>query len=184
MYSSLVLDDASAGGCVNSTYKQGSRTACVKYMQQLANGVAGTGADIKADGIFGAGTTTKIKAVQKKYKLTQDGIVGSGTWEKLCSGSGDSTAKSSAGCGGSASSSSKVWTTVPSSVGKLCATNKSCTNLSVKYEMCKQAQGSKYAVTSRITFSNVSNPSVVKNISVGLSSTKLHKTVKSSGAIH
>ena len=36
-----------------------------------------------ADGDFGSGTETALKAFQTKYKLGADGIAGNGTWGKL-----------------------------------------------------------------------------------------------------
>jgi N-acetylmuramoyl-L-alanine amidase CwlA len=39
--------------------------------------------DAKPDGAFGPKTTAKVKAYQKKHKLTQDGIVGPVTWDVM-----------------------------------------------------------------------------------------------------
>lgn len=36
-----------------------------------------------ADGVFGGGTTSAVKAYQRSLNLTADGVVGDGTWKKL-----------------------------------------------------------------------------------------------------
>jgi peptidoglycan hydrolase-like protein with peptidoglycan-binding domain len=38
---------------------------------------------VDARGTFGAKTLKSVKALQKKYKLTRDGIVGERTWALL-----------------------------------------------------------------------------------------------------
>lgn len=38
---------------------------------------------ITADGIFGAGTNTAVRAFQQYFKLTVDGVVGKNTWDKI-----------------------------------------------------------------------------------------------------
>jgi peptidoglycan hydrolase-like protein with peptidoglycan-binding domain len=38
---------------------------------------------ISVDGYFGAKMVAVVKAFQKKFKLTQDGIVGPNTWNAL-----------------------------------------------------------------------------------------------------
>ncbi len=101
---------ADAASCVSNVYKQGSKSTCVKYMQQLVN-ASGTAGKISADGVFGAGTKSAVVKFQKAKKLTADGIVGSGTWGKLCGVSGAADAKKGAGCS-SSSSTAKKWQVV------------------------------------------------------------------------
>jgi peptidoglycan hydrolase-like protein with peptidoglycan-binding domain len=64
------------------TVKNGSKGDAVKAVQwQLRNEYGFT--TLKVDGIFGTATGNAVKAFQKKYKLTQDGIVGRNTWMAL-----------------------------------------------------------------------------------------------------
>ena len=55
----------------------------IKDLQKLLNFDINSGLDV--DGQFGPATKSAVKKFQKKYGLTQDGIVGSGTWKKLIS---------------------------------------------------------------------------------------------------
>lgn len=108
-----------AATCISSTFSYGSSGTCVKYIQQLANGISATGATISVDGAFQGGTRTKVKAVQTKYSLTADGIVGSNTWKKLCAYSTNKTAAGNAGCNGIADYSySCTISSVPSTIYK------------------------------------------------------------------
>lgn len=78
-----------AASCVSKTYKKGSSGTCVKYIQILMNYKAGKStpkaAKVTADGSYGAKTETAMKAFQKYWGLTADGIVGKKTWASLCS---------------------------------------------------------------------------------------------------
>jgi putative chitinase len=58
--------------------KKGSNSDDVKKLQAKLG--------LAADGIFGAGTETKIKEWQAANGLTADGIVGDGTWGKMFAG--------------------------------------------------------------------------------------------------
>jgi N-acetylmuramoyl-L-alanine amidase len=64
------------------TIKVGSKGEHVKIVQ---NKLKELGYTITVDGDFGKGTDAVVKQFQKMYKLTQDGIVGRGTWEKILS---------------------------------------------------------------------------------------------------
>lgn len=104
-----------AASCTSKIYKQGSKSTCVKYMQQILN-ASGVAGKVSADGVFGSGTKSAVVKFQKAKKIGADGIVGSGTWKKLCSVSGASSAKAGAGCG---ASSAKSWKTVSASYRKV-----------------------------------------------------------------
>lgn len=56
----------------------------VRRVQTILNAIYGH--KVVVDGAYGAATETAVKAVQAQYKLTQDGIVGSGTWTVLLQG--------------------------------------------------------------------------------------------------
>lgn len=56
---------------------------CIKNAQRLLNFVMNESLDI--DGGFGSETKRVTLAFQKKYKLSKDGIIGNGTWNKLMS---------------------------------------------------------------------------------------------------
>ncbi|MDQ8704532.1 GH25 family lysozyme [Streptomyces sp. LHD-70] len=62
------------------TAKQGSKGDAVKALQRQ---LAAHGHDITADGVFGTGTATQVKAFQKAEGLTPDGIAGPATWAAL-----------------------------------------------------------------------------------------------------
>lgn len=66
--------------------RQGSRGADVIHAQFLLNYVAQFYSEVPApivDSVFGASTTDAVKAFQRRFGLTQDGIIGPGTWRKL-----------------------------------------------------------------------------------------------------
>jgi putative chitinase len=65
--------------------KKGSNSNDVKKLQEKLG--------LAADGIFGAGTETKVKEWQAANGLTADGIVGDGTWSKMFGGVAPSVIK-------------------------------------------------------------------------------------------
>lgn len=68
------------------TIRQGSRGADVIHAQFILNYIAQFYPDIPApimDSVFGAGTTDAVRAFQRRFGLTADGIVGPNTWNKL-----------------------------------------------------------------------------------------------------
>lgn len=88
-----------AAGCVSNTYKQSSSSTCVKYIEQMINGVTevyvGEKFDfsrealnsymVNVDTYFSSYTKGKIVNFQRwGYQLTDDGIVGAKTWGELC----------------------------------------------------------------------------------------------------
>ncbi|GAA2603052.1 MULTISPECIES: GH25 family lysozyme [Streptomyces] len=62
------------------TVKPGQRGVDVSTVQLL---LTARGHATKADGVFGSGTTAKVKAFQKAQHLNADGIVGPATWTRL-----------------------------------------------------------------------------------------------------
>lgn len=58
--------------------KKGSSGEDVKKLQEKLG--------LSADGVFGSGTETAVKAWQSQNGLTADGIVGDGTWSKMFGG--------------------------------------------------------------------------------------------------
>ena len=65
--------------------KKGSNSDDVKKLQEKLG--------LAADGIFGAGTETKVKEWQAANGLVADGIVGDGTWSKMFGGVAPSVIK-------------------------------------------------------------------------------------------
>ena len=64
------------------TVKQGSKGPAVSAVQHNLHFAYGF-KSLKVSGIFGTGTLKAVKSFQKKFKLTQDGIVGANTWNAL-----------------------------------------------------------------------------------------------------
>jgi peptidoglycan hydrolase-like protein with peptidoglycan-binding domain len=74
----LNIDEADTS---NPTIKKGSTGNPVRRAQKrLTLGGYDTGG---VDGIFGANTESAVKRFQKDFGLTQDGIVGPKTWDKI-----------------------------------------------------------------------------------------------------
>ena len=66
--------------------RRGSSGAAVRVIQQQLNRIAKNYPAIPkvtVDGIFGTATENAVKAFQKAFNLTQDGIVGKATWYKI-----------------------------------------------------------------------------------------------------
>ncbi|GIP44048.1 hypothetical protein J45TS6_25070 [Paenibacillus sp. J45TS6] len=87
--SSLAAGIASASAAVDfagfPTLKSGNSGGYVKALQVnlYCFGLQSTVGSI--DGSFGTGTFNAAKSFQSSHKLTSDGIVGSGTWNKMSS---------------------------------------------------------------------------------------------------
>lgn len=60
---------------------QGDVSGAVQSLQEALVGC--NGQNIAIDGDFGPATFAAVKAVQKKYGLTQDGVYGSNTRDKM-----------------------------------------------------------------------------------------------------
>lgn len=68
--------------------RQGSRGSAVRTMQGYLNDLSKKYSDlpsIAVDGVFGPRTLAAVRAFQRKFGLTVDGIVGRNTWSKLAS---------------------------------------------------------------------------------------------------
>ena len=73
-------------GCDASAYRQGSKGACVKYIQQLFNTLGGSQKVLDDDGIYGPKTADVVTQWQKAFKLkgVTAGTLDSKTWDSLC----------------------------------------------------------------------------------------------------
>lgn len=67
------------------TLKKGSKGPVVRYAQQLLLDRGYALPKYGADGSYGNETVAAVKAFQKDWGLTQDGIIGPKTWERLLS---------------------------------------------------------------------------------------------------
>ncbi|EPY2286906.1 GH25 family lysozyme [Clostridium sporogenes] len=65
------------------TCKQKARGGITKIIQQMLINIGYPVGSYGADGVFGDGTVTAIKALQKDCNLVPDGIVGRETWKAL-----------------------------------------------------------------------------------------------------
>ncbi len=81
--SSGTLSDGTWNG---TTLRQGSTGSAVEQMQFWLNTIAQYDSaipSITVDGVFGSGTTAAVRAFQRKYGLTVDGVVGQSTWKEI-----------------------------------------------------------------------------------------------------
>ena len=81
--SSGTLSDGTWGGTVLRT---GSTGSAVEQLQFWLNTLAQYTSSIPSftvDGVFGSGTAAAVRAFQRKYGLTVDGVVGRDTWTEL-----------------------------------------------------------------------------------------------------
>lgn len=72
---------AAAASYVDSMYRLSSRGDCVRYIQALDNFFGGK---LAVDGVFGARTDAGVRALQTRFRLRADGVVGRQTWGILC----------------------------------------------------------------------------------------------------
>ena len=76
----------SAGAWPGTVLRRGSTGRSVEQVQFWLSSLAQFDSDlpsVRVDGSFGAATERAVKAFQKSEGLTQDGVVGAGTWAKL-----------------------------------------------------------------------------------------------------
>ena len=81
--SSGTLSDGTWGG---TTLRSGSTGSSVEQLQFWLNTLAQYDSSIPSvtvDGVFGSGTTAAVRAFQRKYGLTVDGVVGQTTWSAV-----------------------------------------------------------------------------------------------------
>ena len=81
--SSGTLSDGTWGG---TTLRTGSTGSAVEQLQFWLNTLAQYDSSIPSvtvDGVFGSGTAAAVRAFQRKYGLTVDGVVGRNTWTEL-----------------------------------------------------------------------------------------------------
>ena len=77
------LSDGSWGG---TTLRQGSTGSAVEQVQFWLNTLAQYDSAIPSvtvDGVYGTGTANAMRAFQRRYGLTVDGVVGQNTWNEL-----------------------------------------------------------------------------------------------------
>lgn len=94
-YLSLQNDvNQSANGYPGTPLRNGSRGDSVRKVQFWLRIVASNYSSITApavDGIFGSGTEAAVRAFQREFGLTADGVVGPATWQKMYEIYGDVT---------------------------------------------------------------------------------------------
>lgn len=71
------------GGLALPMLRNGSKGYCVKALQILLIGYGFSCGSYGADGDFGGGTESAVRAFQKANKLDVDGVVGDQTWSRL-----------------------------------------------------------------------------------------------------
>ena len=86
-YNSLESDvESSTNGYPGTPLRQGDRGDSVRRVQfflRIASYNYSSIPDVTVDGIFGSATTAAVKAFQKEFGLTADGVVGPTTWQKM-----------------------------------------------------------------------------------------------------
>ena len=79
-------DTITGSGYPGTPLRRGDRGTSVEqvqfWLQQLAEFDPDL-RDLSVDGIFGSGTEAAVKAFQREFGLTADGVVGPATWQKL-----------------------------------------------------------------------------------------------------
>ncbi|WP_251861982.1 N-acetylmuramoyl-L-alanine amidase [Clostridium sp. Marseille-Q2269] len=84
-FGNIALDNMAGEVTLNSApmCKQGARGNITRIIQKMLINIGYPVGSYGADGVFGEGTVTAIKALQKDCNLNPDGIVGKETWKAL-----------------------------------------------------------------------------------------------------
>ncbi|HBJ2615551.1 TPA: N-acetylmuramoyl-L-alanine amidase [Clostridium botulinum] len=84
-FGNVAVDGIAGDATLNASpvCRQGARGGITKIIQQMLINIGYPVGQYGADGVFGNGTVTAIKALQKDCNLNPDGIVGRETWKAL-----------------------------------------------------------------------------------------------------
>ncbi|NFA62245.1 peptidoglycan-binding protein [Clostridium botulinum] len=84
-FGSIKVDGIAGEATLNAApiFKKGARGGITKIIQQMIINIGYPVGSYGADGVFGNGTETSIKALQKDCNLSVDGIAGKETWKVL-----------------------------------------------------------------------------------------------------
>ena len=88
-FGTYMLVASHAATCNESTFSSGASGPCVEHIQRITNQAYKEwhydgGTVLTVDGSFGPATAAQVKAFQKNSAVSADGVVGPGTWGKLC----------------------------------------------------------------------------------------------------
>jgi peptidoglycan hydrolase-like protein with peptidoglycan-binding domain len=105
-------------GCDAYTYRQGSKSTCVKYIQQMLNTLKPQPL-LAVDGVYGPKTSATVKAWQQAFKVNGDaaGVLGSKTWDSLCFWDGHLPNPSSGSASDVSDSIFNAWTAAAKKAG-------------------------------------------------------------------
>ena len=81
--SSGTLSDGTWGGTVLRTGSTGSAVEQLQFWLNTLAQYTSSIPSVTVDGVFGSGTAAAVRAFQRKYGLTVDGVVGRDTWTEL-----------------------------------------------------------------------------------------------------
>ena len=81
--SSGTLSDGTWGGTVLRTGSTGSAVEQLQFWLNTLAQYTSSIPSVTVDGVFGSGTAAAVRAFQRKYGLTVDGVVGQSTWTEL-----------------------------------------------------------------------------------------------------
>lgn len=96
-YSVFTNIESDAASCTSKTLSAGANSSCVKYAQQLLNGIseyfsaipgdtaALSASSVSANGKYASSTTARVKQFQTYSGLKASGTIDKNTWYQLCS---------------------------------------------------------------------------------------------------